>query len=170
MSDQLFDDIVLKVALGILLPTALTLIAIHEKKLKRQRYAGEPAASTLPTVRSACTCGDCPCCDPLGLAFHGFEQPIGYGLTNLPVDAGELDEPDAGFPLPSWATSEICGACHRRSEELGFLCQRCTLVAGRDRVHQVYQLLEDGDYTRAWPLAESIIRDVKHFSSKAPCN
>jgi hypothetical protein len=164
------NDFVLVITLGVMVPAILTVLALEGRKGRYRIEVGRPSPATLPTVRSACTCGDCPCCDPLGLAFHGFETPIGYGLTNLPVDAGELDEPDAGFPLPNWATSEVCGACLRRSEELGFLCQRCTLIAGRDRVHQVYQLLEDGDYTRAWPIAEAIIRDVKHFSSKAPCN
>lgn len=162
------NDFILVCALGILVPTVLTILALEGRKGRYRIDVGRQLPSTLPTVKCPCTCGRCCDCDPLAMAFPGVEAPVGYGLTGLPLDMEDADT--VGFPLPAWATSEICGNCHRRSEELGFLCQRCTLVAGREDVHRIYQLLEDGDYAHAWRLAEALIRDLKEFGSKAACN
>lgn len=107
---------------------------------------------------------------------------FGYGLTWLPVplDAGvpagvpnvAADDPlnktaaqiaEHGFALPDWMTPEHCVGCGRSHAAVCFLCPTCQLLTPRDRVHLVFELLEEGDPTRAWAMAEAIITDVRAY-------
>jgi hypothetical protein len=152
------------------------------------------AGTALPDVKHPCTCGTCCLCnplpDPLEIAAPGKDAdvaaPFGYGLTALPVDVpdpvGQSAAEEAavdtaaakiaahGFALPMWMTRPTCAGCVRPHNAVCFLCPLCQQVAGRPRVHQVFELLEEGDESRAWTLANAILRDVIEFRLHAPFN
>lgn len=100
--------------------------------------------------------------------------PQSCGLPNTASDdldnklAAQLAE--KGMAVPDWLAPENCAACGRKHAAICFLCPTCQLLTPKHRVTLVFDLLDSGDATNAWTMAEAIIRDVRGFLKHAAVN